>query len=242
MEVSIKDLYDFKTCSVRYRLTEIGQVTTKAPKDEIRDVFTSLLRYYYLQKEDGYEVTYKEMKEKLSQLLYNTKGFSVLEPKSKPRREQELKVFKLLNTFFEHEEKVEQKIISVFTEFRMPFSPEFVIKDEIPLIRVVDNEIELVVFKTGRNYINTFWLETDIAISLYAMAYQSLFKKPIDRICIYHIPSASIYYTHRKTKHYKRFMRSVRVMEKVVKEGAYYPRESYMCDTCPARIACLEHY
>lgn len=242
MEISIKDLYDFKTCPARYRLTQLGQVTVKAPKDEIRDVFFSLLRYYYLQKEDGIPVTFKEMKAKLSQLLHNTTGFSIFDPKSKDRRDQELKSIKLLTTFFEHEEKVEQKIISVFQEFRMPFNPEFVIKDEIPLIRMVDGEVELVVFKTGRNYINTFWLETDISISLYAMAYQSLFKKPVDRICVYHIPSASIFYTHRTTKHYKRFLKSVRLMERVVGEGSYYTRESYLCDTCPARMACLQHY
>lgn len=243
IEVSLKNLYDFKTCPVRYHLTELGKVTHKAEKDIVRETFMSVLRHFYLQLQDGHLMTYKEMKQKLSRSIANMKDYSLMDPKSKKQRERELQLIKLMNTFYEHESKVEQKVISVDTQFRMPFSDKFAIKDNIPLIRKVeDNITELVIFKIGRNYINTFWLETDMSISLYAMAYQSLFRKPVERICIYHIPSESIYYTERKAKHYKRFIKSVRVMQNVVENGGYYTRESFLCDTCPARYACLEYY
>lgn len=242
-EVSLKDLYDFKNCPARFHLTNLGKVTHKAEKDIVRETFLSVLRYFYLELQDGHLLTHEEIRQKLSRSIANMEGYSLLDPKSKIQRDRELKLIRLVETFYAHESKVDQRIVSVDTQFRMPFSDKFAIKDEIPLLRKVeDNITELVIFKTGRNYINTFWLETDMSISLYAMAYQSLFRKPIDRICIYHIPSGSIYYTERNQKHYRRFLKSVRIMQKTVEDGGYYTRESMLCESCPARYACLEEY
>lgn len=243
IEVDLKNLYDFKNCPARYHLTEMGKVTRKAEKDIVRETFMSVIRYFYLQLQDGYLMTYEELKQRTSRAIANMKDYSLLDPKNKKQRERELMIIKLIQVFYAHEHSLEQKIIGVDTQFKMPFSHEFAIKDSIPLIRKIeDNITELVVFKTGRNYINTFWLETDISISLYAMAYQSLFQKPVDRICVYHVPSETVFITHRKPRSYKRFLRSVNLMKDAIAKDGYYTRESMLCETCPARYACLELY
>lgn len=241
--VSIKDIYDFKACPARYQLTKAGKVTHKAEKDIVRETVLSVISYYYLQLQDGHIMSKEEIRKRTSRAIANLEDYSLLDPKNKKQRERELKIIKLIDTFYNHEKNVDQKVIAVNLEFLMNFSKTIGVRDSIPLIRKVrENETELVIFKTGRNYVNTFWLETDISISLYAMAFQNMFQKQIDNICVYHIPSSSIYYTKRKPKNYKRLIKSVRLLDEAVEKSGFYTRESMLCESCPARFSCLEHY
>lgn len=240
IEVSLKDVYDFRSCTLRYRLKELGEVTVAEKKDENREIFFALLRWFYSQLQDGFEVTYKDLSAKLSQILSNRSDYSLMNP-TRVVRQREVEMIKLMQTFWEHESQLEQKVIASFIDFRMPFSSDFVIKDQIPLVRQIDGLHELVIFKIGRNYVDNFWLETDISISLYAMAYQSMFKKKPDRICVYHIPSKSVYYTERKKNHFRRMLKSINMMEKIIKNGDYFPQESFACGSCPARFGCLKY-
>lgn len=240
MEVNLKDIYDFRTCTLRYRLKELGEVTVAEKKNENREIFFALLRWYYSELQDGRQIEFKDLSAKLSQILANRSDYSLMAPGGEQRK-REIELIRLMKTFWDYESKLEQKVIGTFIDFRMPFSKDFAVRDQIPLIRQIDGLHELVIFKIGRNYIDSFWLETDISISLYAMAYQSMFKKKPDRICVYHIPSSSIYYTERKTNHFKRMMKSVTMMEKIIKNGDYFPQESMMCSKCPARFGCLKY-
>lgn len=240
MIITMDDVYSFKKCQLRYYLNKVGDVTVKERglSQEYR-LFDDLLHYYFEKVQEGDPQNFKQMKEKLSDMIYNKKNYNLLDPDRKKTRRREVKLIELLRTFMEYESEIAQKVVGVGISFTMPFSNNFILQGEIPLVRVIEGKVEMVIFKITKNPLDTVWAETDFALTAYAMAFEIMFKRKPDIIKIYHLPTKTIYRTKRESRHYKRVKNMMKEMERSIIEKSFYTSESFLCSSCNARYACM---
>lgn len=242
MEITVKELYDFKNCPLRYKFVHINKIGDTLNKSEgLHAAIMSTLNYFYYKLQDGYVIPMTELKEKFSSIWYGTtKIYDILFEDRRKQKEEELNAIHMLQAFHRQQKYKPDQVVAVNLDFRVPFGNDFYVTGQIPVIRKTPNGLEIVNFKTGKRKYNEFWQKTDMEITLQAMAFHSIFKKEADSICVHHLRTGQSFYVERKKKDYQRLYKSIRMMKKTIDEKWFYPRESFMCDSCPARRTCME--
>ena len=242
IEMTVADLYAFKQCPLRYKLTTMDKLTGQLNEnDGIRESLKSTISYYFYERLDGREVGLEKLKEKLGNMWFGDMGlYDIKFDGNTKKREYFLKTVGMLNYFHRQEKYNKDEVVAVNLDFRIPFGEGFFVKGVIPLIRKGARGYEIVIHKTGRQKYDEFWQNTDMEVTLMAMAFESMFKRPVDSIVIQNLNSAHTFYVHRQKKDYKRLIKTVKMVKKSIDEGWFYPRESYSCDKCPVKNYCME--
>lgn len=242
IEMTVSDLYAFKQCPLRYKFTEIDKLTGKlGENDGIRETLRSTIANYFYNKKEGKALSLEDMKEKLGNMWFGDMNlYDIKFDGDTRKREVFLKTVGMLNYFHRTEKYNTDEIVAVNLDFRIPFKNGFSVRGQIPLIRKTIRGYEIVIYKTGRQKYDEFWQNTDMELTLMAMAFESMFKQPVDSIAIHNLNSANVFYVTRKKKDYKRLHKTVDMVSKSIEEGWFYPRESYSCDKCPVKKFCTE--
>lgn len=242
IELTLSDLYEFKRCSLRFKLTKLDRLSqTVDSKDGLREAIYSTLNYFYYSLQDGKYVTMTELKEKFSSIWYgDTDLYDIQINSRKEQRKKELEALGMLQQAYRRQQRSEGEIVSVNLAFRVPFGKDFIIKDQIPLIMETPSGHEIVNFKVGVQKYDEFWQRTDMGITLQAIAYDSMFKKEAANIRVENLRSKQTFFVDRKRSDYQRLYKSVKMMKKAMDEGWYYPNESFMCRSCPVKDICME--
>ncbi|CDQ41765.1 PD-(D/E)XK nuclease family protein [Virgibacillus salexigens] len=239
--ITLSDLYEFKRCSLRYKLTKKDKLNTSLnAADGLREAVNSTINYFYYNLQDGKFITMGELKEKFSSIWYGEMDlYDIKLNGDREKRTRELEAFKMLQQMYRKEQRSESDIVAVNLDFRIPFG-DFAIQDKIPLIRKTLQGYEIVNFKTGKQKYDEFWQRTDMGITLQAIAFDSMFKKIADSFCIENIRTSKTIYVERARKDYQRLYKSVKMMKTAMSQGWYYPNESFMCSSCPVKDLCME--
>ena len=242
LEITVSDLYAFKSCPLQFKLTKIDKLNKKMrEEDGLHAAIMSTISYFYYKLQDGILLSMDEIKEKFANIWYGkTNLYDIMHNGNRDKREKELQAIGMLHQFYRQQKHKPDKVIAVNLDFRVPFGPDFSVKGHIPLIRETPRGMEIVNFKTGNHKYNEFWQRTDMDITLQAMAFESIFKKEADSICIHHLRSGQSFFVERKKKDYQRLYKSITMMKKTIEQGWFYPRESYLCDKCPVQQLCME--
>jgi len=241
MEISVDQLYEFKACPLRYHFIEQGLPIKKTENDGLREAVKSTINYFYFMLHQGKLIGMEEMKQKFTSIWYDQNDIYDIKFDSKAsKRKKELLAFEMLTLFHRQQKYNPDKTVAVNVEFRIPIAQDFYIRGHIPVIRETMRGLEIVNFKTSHTKQDEFWNRTDMALTLQAIGFHSIFKKEVDSICLQYLRTGTMIYTNRKTKDYQRLYKSLKMMKKTLDEGWYYPRESYHCDTCPAKQSCME--
>ena len=242
IELSVNDLYEFKACPLRYKLTNIDKVAKKiTPNDGVREAVKSTIAYYYEKLQDGIVLSMSDLKEKFGTIWYGKMDvYDIKFEGNSQKRAKELEAVGMLQTFHRSQKYKPDTVVATNLEFRVPFGPEFFVRGRIPLIREVARGMEIVNFKTSRSTYSEFWERTDMELTFQAMGFESIFKQESDSICVYNLSSAHTVYPQRKRSDYKRLYKSIQMIKKSIENEWYYPRESYTCDKCPAKKLCME--
>lgn len=240
--ITLNDLYEFKRCSLRYKLTKIDKVTQKMnSSDGLREAIQSTINYFYYNLQDGKLLSMTEIKEKFGSIWYGDMDLYDIKMNGKPeKRKKELEAIGMLQQLHRRQKYNQDEIVAVNLDFRVPFGKDLIVQDKIPLIRLTNAGYEIVNFKTGKQKYDEFWQRTDMGITLQAMAFDSMFKRPADRICVENLRTNQTFYVERKRKDYQRLYKSIRMMKKAMDEGWFYPNESFMCNNCPVKNICME--
>lgn len=242
IEMSVSDLYSFKACPLRYKMINIDKLTGEMNASEgTRESIKSALSYYFYNKQDGIEIGMEDMKEKLGALWFGKMElYDIVTEGDKKKRDKYKTALGMLHSFHRTEKYNKDEIVAVNLDFRIPFGDEFFVTGTIPLIRDTIRGHEIVNIKTGRSKYDEFWQHTDMELTLQAMAYESMFKKPIASIRVHDLTNANTVFIDRKRKDYKRLYKTVEMVKKSIEEGWFYPRESYSCNQCPVKKYCME--
>jgi CRISPR/Cas system-associated exonuclease Cas4 (RecB family) len=242
MEFTISDLYMFKSCPLQFKLTKLDRMNQKIGEDDgLYAAMMSTLNYFYYKLQDGVLISMEELKAKFANIWRGkTQLYDIMHNDNKSKREKELQAIHMLHQFHRQQKHQPDQVIAVNLDFRVPFGHDFSVKGHIPLIRETPRGMEIVNFKIGKHKYNEFWQRTDMDITLQAMAFESIFKKQVDSICIHHLRTGQSFFVERKRQDYQRLYKSIMMMKKTIEQGWFYPRESYLCDKCPVQQLCME--
>lgn len=241
IEITVGDLYDFKSCSLRYKYTKIDKVVKEmTSNDGVRESIQSVLNYYYFHLANGEMIPLSELKAKFSQIWSGKMGiYDIYTDGSKEKRSKELEAFGMLNTFYRKQQHYPDHVLVSNQDFRIPFGDNFYVRGNLPVLRDTPRGIELAVFKTGKHRYDEFWQKTDMGLTLMAMAYQSMYKKEIDSIAVHTLRDGQITYVTRKRSDYPRLNKTVKMVKESIEKGWFYPRETTACQKCPAKELCM---
>lgn len=242
MELTVSDLYDFKSCPLRFKLTKMDKVVKEISKnDGIREAIQSVINFYYFHLQQGEQLPLRDLTAKLSQIWNdNIDIYDIYIPDNKVKRKMELDAIGMLNTFYRQQNIKPDYVLSSNQEFRVPFGDNLSVRGNIPVIRDTLRGVEIAVFKTGNHKYDEFWRRTDMGITLMAMAYQSMYGRQIDSIAIHTLRDGSTHFVQRTKADYKRLIKSVKLVKASIEQGLLFPRETIACGSCPAKQICME--
>lgn len=242
MEITVSDLYEFKSCPLRWKLTHLDKVCKPiTTNDGIRETIQTVLNYYYFHLQNGTQLTISDLKEKFSSIWYKELDLYDIQINSKAdQRKKELEAVGMLNTFYRSQKYAPDKVIAANLDFRIPFKDNFFVKGNIPVIRDSPRGMEIAIFKTGKHKYDEFWQQTDMGLTLMAMAFESMFKQEADSIAVHVLFEGTTHYIQRKRTDYKRLNKTIKMIRESIKQGWMYPRETYACNKCPAKKLCME--
>ncbi len=242
MEITVGDLYDFKACPLRFKLSKMDKVVKEiTSNDGIRESLQSVLNYYYFHLQQGSQVPLSELKEKFSSIWYgNLDIFDIYIPDNREKRKKEMEAIGMLNTFYRQQRYEPDFVLASNLDFRVPFGDDFYVRGNLPVVRDTPRGVELAIFKMGKHKYDEFWQKTDMGLTLMAMAYQSIYKQEIQSIAVHVLRDGSTLYVERKRKDYQRLMKTVNFVKESIKNGWLYPRETLACGKCPAQKLCME--
>lgn len=242
MEITVGDLYDFKSCPLRWKYTHLDKVVKKiTTNDGIRESIQSVLNFYYFHLQQGEQLTLTDLKEKFSSIWHGHLDiYDIYLGNRNDKRRKELEAIGMLNTFYRQQKYAPDHVLASNLDFRVPFPDNFYIRGNIPVLRDTPRGVELAVFKTGKHKYDEFWQQTDMGLTLMSMAYQSMYKQEIDSIAVHLLRDGSTIYVNRKRKDYQRLMKTVNMVRESIDKGWFYPRETFACDKCPAKKLCME--
>lgn len=241
--MTLDDLYQFKRCSLQYKLTKIDRVTEELnSNDGLRASIQSTINYFYYNLQDGKFLGMEDLKEKFAEIWYGDLDlYDIKTSGNQEKRKKELEAIGMIQMLHRNQKYNPDKVFAVNLDFKVPFTGNITIKDRIPLVREVDEGYEIVIFKTSQSSIfDEFWQKTDMGISLISMAFESIFKQQPARICIESLRTGKKTYVTRDRKDYRRLYRSVKMMDKAIEEEWFYPNESFMCRSCVVKNICME--
>lgn len=242
MEITVADLYDFKACPLRFKLSKIDKVVKEiTSNDGIRESLQSVLNYYYFHLQDGVQVPLSDLKQKFSMIWEgNLDIYDIYIPDNRQKRKKELEAIGMLNNFYMQQRHKPDHVLDSNRDFRVPFGDDFYVTGNLPVIRDTPRGVELAIFKMGKHKYDEFWQKTDMGITLMAMAYQSMFKQEIQSIAVHTLRDGSTIFVNRKKQDYKRLIKTVNFVKNSIKRGELLPRETNACQSCPAKKLCME--
>lgn len=241
MEITVGDLYDFKSCSLRYKYTEIDKVVKKiTANDGVRESVQSVLNYYYFHLQMGEQLPLSALKEKFSAIWSGELNiYDIHTSNTADKRKKEIEAFGMLNTFYRQQIHKPDHVLAANQDFRIPFGDEFYVRGNLPVLRDTPRGIELAVFKMGKHKYDEFWQKTDMGLTLMAMAYHSMYKKEIDSIAVHTLRDGQTIYVSRKRSDYARLNKTVKMVKESIEKRWFYPRETVGCQKCPAKQLCM---
>ena len=106
--------------------------------------------------------------------------------------------------------------------------------------------IGIIDFKTAKSKYSEIDIETDSQVSAYLWAAKKLgFNVSwfmFEVLLKYFKPEIIRYETHRTDRALQKFEEMVKKMIKGVKEGIFYPRTGWQCQSCPFRNRCFTEH
>lgn len=242
MEMTAKELYLFKECPLKYHFKVNQKETVEMSRhDKAKEALQATIRFFYFHMIQEKEIEYDQLKKKFSSVFYkNSSGFDITEPKKPNERERDMKYIDMLHKFFMSQKYTPDLVKESQLEYRIPFGHDFFVKGTIPVIRVGQEGEEIVHHSLSSKKPTDFWLETDMDLTLQAMAYHSIFGEPVDKIIIRHLPSGEVYETRRTKDQYKRVYKTIKMMKKSIENEWFFPRESPLCNTCMVQDLCMK--
>lgn len=248
IEISMEELYLFKQCPMRWRLSkaDLG-MPEKTKKEILADKAKEMIQWYYMRRMDGLHPSFDEVKRRFGQMLYEGKvrGKDVLKSQRvKPERgdiiNMEQKLIKGVLEMVARDRKTSPEIVSVSKKYRVKVSDTLYITGEIPVVRDVDGRIELVWVKTSFSDSSEFYYMTDMGLTFLQLAWNSVKKQPAQNVVVFDCVSGKERAVLRSREDYQRLIEIAKMTETMIRQNLIMPREQKGCNSCPKRTLCAQ--
>ena len=248
MELSMEDLYMFKHCPMRWKLTNTDlNMKEKTKKEILAEKAKEMIQWYYMRRMDGLHPSFDEVKRHFAQMLYNgSMGAREIlrSQRVKPERgdivNMEQKLIKGVLEMVAKDRKFSPEIVSVSKRYRVKVSDTLYITGEIPVVRDVDGQIELVWVKTSFGDASEFYYMTDMGLTFLQLAWNSVKKQPAQRVVVFDAVSGKERQVIRSREDYRRLVEVAKMTETMIRQNLIMPREQKGCQSCPKRTLCAQ--
>lgn len=248
MELSMEDLYLFKQCPLRWRLSKTElHMRERTKKEELADKAKEMIQWYYTRRMEGLLPSYDQVKRHFSDLLYGGKIDSrqvMRMQRVKPERgdivNMEQKLIKGVLEMVGRDRAKEATVVAVSKKYRVKISDTLYLTGEIPVVRDVEGQIELVWVKTSFSDASEFYYLTDMGLTFLQLAWNSVKKQPAQRVVVFDAVSGKERAVIRSREDYKRLVEIAKMTEAMIRQNLIMPREQKGCNSCPKRMLCAQ--
>lgn len=259
MEISINEIHRYLECPSKYRIEFKDGLDYEKEKSVLfREAVHKTISYFFYTAMTGYIPTMAQMKDKWANTWEESSKqndiiqelLSVrlsLAKKSKGHRDPEMdkyrmQGFEMIYNFYNKNKNNPGTVIAVDTPYRVAIDG-VAITGEFELIReIVDDTdgkryIEIVDFKTSDNT-DLFLVKNDFNLTLASYAFRELFGAVEDRNKYYYLKSGKEMVLSRGEADYARMKAIVNGVRQGIESEMFYPRQSFMCKSCPVQDIC----
>ena len=110
------------------------------------------------------------------------------------------------------------------------------------ILATAGEKYELIITDFSSKAIDTWLIDMKLAITLHAYAFHRMYNRGLDGIRVRSVKYAKDFYTTRNDDDFLRLEKTIDSVGRGITEGIYYPRESFMCLSCPAKQYCKGWY
>ena len=243
MKISAAEIHSYRKCPLYYQF----KYTDGIPEDagvnqELNDKIHRLIYYFYYRIMNKDIPHLDSIKKKWNSLWYGEMDPMeyILTPKN-DRAEAGHKALPMVDNFYKSSCTAPGMPLAIEQEFVVNIG-DHEVSGIIELVRELQDGprrvIEIVNYKTGSQLPTQWNVDYDLNLSLTSYAFRTLFGAKEQRIAAHYLRSNRIFVTHRLPEHYDRMATTVDQVVKSISRGLFYPKESYLCNSCYYKNYC----
>lgn len=258
IELGMDEIYTFLQCPLKYQLEHIHKIPSE--NDYKSAVLYSkgihqAIAYFYNEVMQGKMPTLRQMRDKWASYYYSIFGedkrtkenFLLARTGTDQQRMQQIlnRGMEAIYAFYAENKDNPGVPIAVNYPFRIAIDKDIILTGEFELIRERKENntrfIEIVDFKTSNNKTDAssgFFLRHDLRATAMFYAFQELFNSKPDRFIFDYIGTDTQLSLYRDENEVKRLRRVLKGVSNSIKNEDFYPRQSFMCKTCPMMSSC----
>lgn len=258
MEISIEELQTYLDCPAKYLFEhKYNLPKEKNDRTEYNQAIHKTISYLYFSMLGERLPSAKQMKDKWASIWQEAKGQKgslkdTLLQDRQPVMTDNRRVrgdkyvvdgMELIHNFYHFNKDKFGIPIAVDQEFRVPING-VTITGKFELVREsIDKStsnrfIEIVDFKTGSKVTDNFLIQNDLRMTIMAYAFRNLFNGQEDRLVYNYLKTGEEVYTRRTEKEFDRMKATITAVAEGLQNERFYPRQSFMCKSCPFKDAC----
>lgn len=257
---SVDEVFTYLDCPLKHefqynmKLKGSEKIIMSSKPAIYNDCIKQTIYYFYTNLQAGRTPTLKQLYSKFLKTWQEATGQEEKDifnrdPKEGAKRGQVekekfiIKGYEVLQTFYEANTKIDQAILAVNHPYEI-FVNGISIKGNFSLIREVLTEdkqrraVEVVDFNMSKKKPNEFFLDHDLYSTFMHYAFVQTFKQFPDRFTANYINLDTEIVLSRTATEYKRMLRVIESFAQSVQHVKPYPRQSFMCQSCPFLAEC----
>ena len=235
---SFSQLENFRTCPLQYKYQYILRIPF-APTSAITfgDSVHRTLQKFYQEFLNNKNIDKKRLLTIFDE-MWTPVGYASPTHEARMKKEGRL----MLSTYFDKFHKVDLKVIGLEKLFKIKIASDIFVTGKIDRVDLLDNgEIEIIDYKTGKKP-NDKELKKSLQLSIYALAAidQGLYNKKLPQVnlCFYFLQDPCKVSMKRSAKEINDVKQEIIKTASEIRNHAFAPQVSALCDFCPYRIIC----
>lgn len=256
MELSLDQIHTYLHCPTEYDFKYEKKLSQEEPDSiKYKKAIHKTISYLYFNAMGGYLPSAKQMKDKWATIWQEAKeeqrdlsDILLKERLYQTRRKDTtdkhiVQGMELIHNFYHYNKDNHGIPIAVDHEFRVPIAG-VTVTGNFELIRESIDKlsptrfIEIVDFKTGNEATDMFLVNNDLNLTIMSYAFRNLFQAKEDRLTYNYLKTGKEIYTSRTDKHFDRMKAIVEGVAEGIANKRFYPRQTFMCKTCPFKDTC----
>jgi CRISPR/Cas system-associated exonuclease Cas4 (RecB family) len=238
MKLSVSEILDYKKCPLYYQFRYVNGIEEDlSVPQEIHDEIHRLIYFFYYGVMDNKPaLDILALKKKWGKMWFKDIDGEkyILTPKN-DRSEAGIKAVPLIEHFHNFACQRPCMPLAVEQSFSVDIG-DHTVSGMFEVVREVQDGprrlIEITNYKTGTQVPIQWNVDYDLSLSLQSYAFRQLFNAKEQRILVHYLRSDRVFATHRSNDHFDRMAKTIDLVARSITRGLFYPRETFLCNSC----------
>lgn len=230
MRLTEQQLFDYCYCPVKYYLRHKAKIEVAEPPTTNK-LLTQVAKYFYTCVRNGKPPTLKQMQSKLDAICEANKEH--IDAK------RSVELWSYTYNFYNWACDNEIAVVDTDTKYTLAIGEHIIEGSMHPIAVTKDNQLELLLVNFSGKTPNQLELDTKLKYTIDMLAWNRANKDmQIVGTRMHLVKQNKDLYTTRSINDYERLKSSINGIAKSIQYELYYPRETYMCNSCAYRNYC----